>query len=345
MKWLYLPFPRNTITQGFDKNANSLYKEGGLKGHTAIDWETACGTPLPNCATGLCYSIKNKDNFDLSRYRAAYFIVENADGVFEVSYGHLQDIYAEPGKTYGVGEIIGTTGNTGDVYRNGIKVTKYRPGCPGGHLHGPQVRVLKKTKTKSATKTYLTTANGVYKKEGYYYEVLAEKNGYAGCVNPESFFVETLAKDYKTTPMKLELNAEGPHVSRFQTILKTLGYFPQGQKITDFYGPVTAKAYEKFKADTGFFLSTVSPSTTAPGALPSGGMNDEHPKFAFLASPRFWAIVIGAAAGYARLKGWIGDAEITLIGTITAGFVTVRTVDRVADKKVEAAEISSGHGV
>lgn len=58
-------------------------------------------------------------------------------------------------------------------------------------------------------------------------------------------------------------------------------------------------------------------------------MND---KFAFLSSTRFWAIVIGATSFYLQSKGWIGEAEVKWIATIMAGFVTVRTVDRAAEK-------------
>lgn len=55
-------------------------------------------------------------------------------------------------------------------------------------------------------------------------------------------------------------------------------------------------------------------------------------KFAFLTSTRFWTMVIGAVALYLSTKGIIGEAEMILIGTITAGFVTIRTVDRTAEK-------------
>lgn len=62
--------------------------------------------------------------------------------------------------------------------------------------------------------------------------------------------------------------------------------------------------------------------------------------FEFLKSPRFWALVIGAVSLYAQQKGYIGDPEMLLIATITAGFTTIRTIDRGQDKKVQAAEIA-----
>ena len=63
--------------------------------------------------------------------------------------------------------------------------------------------------------------------------------------------------------------------------------------------------------------------------------------FAFLSSNRFWAIIIGALAIYAKTKEWIGDPEMLLIATVMGAFVTVRTIDRLGDAKVEAATIQS----
>jgi hypothetical protein len=51
-------------------------------------------------------------------------------------------------------------------------------------------------------------------------------------------------------------------------------------------------------------------------------------RFEFLQSNRFWALVIGALSIYAQSKGWIGDSEMILIATITAGFTTIKTIDR-----------------
>lgn len=65
---------------------------------------------------------------------------------------------------------------------------------------------------------------------------------------------------------------------------------------------------------------------------------ETNSKWAFLKSTRFWAITIAAVSIYLQAKGWIGDAEMTLISTVMGGFTVVRTVDRFADKKVEAAE-------
>lgn len=54
--------------------------------------------------------------------------------------------------------------------------------------------------------------------------------------------------------------------------------------------------------------------------------------FTFLKSNRFWVLVIGAVAVYAEAKGWIGEPERNLIATLSAVFISVRTLDRTVEK-------------
>ncbi len=68
--------------------------------------------------------------------------------------------------------------------------------------------------------------------------------------------------------------------------------------------------------------------------------NKMSEKFSFLLAPRFIALVIGAIMFYLQTKGVVGEPEMILVNTILAGYITVRTIDRVSDKKVEAAEIT-----
>ncbi len=71
----------------------------------------------------------------------------------------------------------------------------------------------------------------------------------------------------------------------------------------------------------------------------------EDPKWAFLTSVRFWQLALaGIAAGlniWQQSQNWVLGVT-TAIGTWLGGSVVVRTIDRVSDKKVEAAEIASG---
>ena len=54
-------------------------------------------------------------------------------------------------------------------------------------------------------------------------------------------------------------------------------------------------------------------------------------RFEFLTSNRFWAMLVGAVALYLKSKGYLGDAEMILIATITGGFTIVRTIDRATE--------------
>jgi hypothetical protein len=56
-------------------------------------------------------------------------------------------------------------------------------------------------------------------------------------------------------------------------------------------------------------------------------------KFSFLYATRFWALVIGAISIYLKTKGIIGDSEMVLIATITGGFITVKTIDKITEPK------------
>lgn len=195
---VYLPYEKGLIAQRFGDNANPLYKNAGLKGHTAYDWSAAWGSSILNCvADAYCYSVMHKDDPDPSKYRAVFTLVETETGMYEVSYGHCSAILAEVGKTYQVGDIIAKVGNTGDVYAGGHYVTKEEKlagSNAGAHLHGPQIRPVKKVRTTLPGKQYLSDANGIYAdSEGYIYQVLNYDNGYNGCVSLREFSTEQIA--------------------------------------------------------------------------------------------------------------------------------------------------------
>lgn len=59
---------------------------------------------------------------------------------------------------------------------------------------------------------------------------------------------------------------------------------------------------------------------------------NRKPWWDFLTSNRFWAMIIGALSVYLEAKGWLGEPERNLIATLSAIFITVRTVDRGSEK-------------
>jgi len=207
---VYLPYDKKFITQRFGENGNPSYARDGLKGHTAYDWGVPWGTPIPNCVEGLyVYSLLNKDNPDPTRYRAVCGIVETDNGgVYEITYGHCSAITAEVGKTYKVGDVIAKVGNTGDVWVGAHEVTKaerQQGSQAGAHLHGPQIRVLKKTRYTSTYKNYLYDDKGFLCINGWYYGVPDYDNGYNGCVSLRSFSTEKVA--VSTDPIQVVAKA------------------------------------------------------------------------------------------------------------------------------------------
>lgn len=196
---VYLPYAKNFIAQRFGENANSLYASQGLKGHTSFDWGVPWGTPIPNCTpNAYCYSLMHLDDPVLMDYRAIFFIVETETGLYEVSYGHVSHATAEVGKTYQVGDIIGNVGNTGACYVGQHLVTeaeKEAGSHAGAHLHGPQIRLLTKTKYSNMFDHYITLTDGnkYVDKAGYFYGVPGYDNGYNGCISLADFSTETLA--------------------------------------------------------------------------------------------------------------------------------------------------------
>lgn len=228
--------PFQLITQGFGENANDSYAAAGLKGHTGIDFGFAgdmYGKPIPATVTALCYSILNKDNPNLNAYRAVYQVFDDKDFSYEISYGHCSAIFAKPGETLALGDVVGYVGNAGTVYRWGKFVTleeKQAGSHAGSHLHF-QVRKLKKVKERSAKKKYLMTENGYYKKGGYYYEIVDYHNGYNGCIDPAQFFEEP---QYQFT-RDLTVGSVGQDVVELQKRLGVVPTFP-------IFGPKTRTA-------------------------------------------------------------------------------------------------------
>lgn len=247
---VYLPYSKTTITQRFGDNANSLYASQGLKGHTAYDWGVPWGRDIPNCvADAYCYSVMNKDNPDLAQYRAPFFIVETDSGIYEISYGHCSAILAEVGKTYQVGDIIAKVGNTGPVYVGQHEVTKAEKDAgsqAGAHLHGPQIRVLKKTRYSSTYKNYIYDANGLLYKDGWYYGVPDYENGYNGCISLKGYSTETLATK---TPVQVVADALPVVEQGIQIALRT----PEPQKST------LISALSKILISLSTFLKELSP--------------------------------------------------------------------------------------
>ena len=56
------------------------------------------------------------------------------------------------------------------------------------------------------------------------------------------------------------------------------------------------------------------------------------PWWAFAQAPRFWVMLAGIISIYLEKKGLIGQDEMTMIASISALFIAIKTFDRSVDK-------------
>lgn len=229
---IYYPYKsKPQISQGFSKNLTTYYAEGGLLGHTGLDMYRPNGSEILCGVAGKVFSVANKDNKDLMKYRAVYTLVEQ-DGVsYEVSYGHLGEIFVKAGDELKIGDKIGTQSNTGNVATGGTKVTKEMKALgstAGSHLHF-QVRLLKKATKREAGKKYLfETINGSL------YEVPLDKNGFKGCIDPLPYLQDKTAYDYSTSFIE--------KIFKTDTVVRTLRYGMRGDDVRTLQKALNIKA-------------------------------------------------------------------------------------------------------
>lgn len=188
---LYIPFKQWWITQHFGQNGNTYYSEAGLAGHTGVDI-AGMGTDhtIYAATDSYVFSHQNRDNPDLMRYRAVYTLIEDSGIFYELSYGHVSDIYAEIGTSLKRGDRIALESNTGDVASNGKKITlqeKLNGSNAGRHLH-LQLRLVEPVEKRKSGKVYLKDGNGYFKKDGMYFE-RQDIPAYADCTDLLPFLV------------------------------------------------------------------------------------------------------------------------------------------------------------
>lgn len=195
---ILLPFPINTITQFFSQNANPSYNESGLVGHTGYDFGVQHGTTVLFVSDGYVYSVMNKDNPDPSKYRGVFQLVEDGDFVYEISYGHLDTIFAQPQTHVQKGYRVGTVGNTGTVYAGGRLVSteeKLAGSKAGTHCHF-QIRKCRKVSALSPNAQPVFDGFGVLRYKGGFLEVVDYNNGVNGCVDPALHFSDETVQQY-----------------------------------------------------------------------------------------------------------------------------------------------------
>lgn len=220
------PFPINTISQKFGANAVSYYAKNGLKGHTGIDYQVPWGTRIQASIYSYCYSVLSKDSPNLMAYRAVFTLVEDGDITWEISYGHCSEMYAIPGKYILPSETIAKVGNTGQVYANGVIVTKEEKDSgskAASHLHF-QIRKLFRVHANGVLdpkKNWANNGYGLLTANGYNY--YWEQNGYNGCVDPAQFFSSNDSKEIESIiRVEIEVLKKTTDASVYKILLQSI---------------------------------------------------------------------------------------------------------------------------
>lgn len=178
------------ISQKFGGNANLFYAQNGLKGHPGTDIYKAYDAWLVASHDCYVYKIINKNNPDLSKYRAVHTLFQDDGQWYELVYGHCNNIYSKVGDFVPRGALLASMGNTGDVYSQGLPVTpaaRTKPPYPGTHLHW-QLRGVVLSQTALVGNIYLEDAGKPYQdKQGNYYEIPGYNDGYNGCIDAQPY--------------------------------------------------------------------------------------------------------------------------------------------------------------
>lgn len=205
---LYIPYEVvPPISQKFNQNFNTYYKTNGLSGHTGFDFVGRHKDIIYAATDGYIYSSVNKDNSDLTQFRAVYQLVEDNGLVYEICYGHLNDILIPDKVMVKKGEKIGTQGATGNVFVGGVAPSlEQREKGAGSHLH-LQVRLCKPVDKIEKKKHYIRDSKGNLLYKGKYLEIPYYDNGVNGCIDPEPFMVykSAIAGLFSTEKLTLTL--------------------------------------------------------------------------------------------------------------------------------------------
>ena len=197
---------KGKITQYFGGNANPLYRNAGLNGHTGIDWTLGYGKGVTTDNGGYVYKTYTPERPSAGDgFTGVYLLVPmGGEQYMEVCLGHLSKVFVEVGETIPEDYVVGQEGNNGDVYQGGVYYPDGAPnkGTKGSHVH-ENWRPVRRVKKLSGGKHYLNShLGGMYQDtDGYYYEVV-NTNEYRGCIDPLPYSV------YETTAEKIK-NAYG----------------------------------------------------------------------------------------------------------------------------------------
>jgi murein DD-endopeptidase MepM/ murein hydrolase activator NlpD len=240
---IFYPVKPMFVTQKFGSTALlSYYKENGIifKGHNGMDIATAYGSPIRAAHDGIAYyEVDNSQGHGVVIRSSEMFEYEGKEVYFKTVYWHMiEDTnikYKSPVAAYRdltkmgmpvkVGDIIGYADSTGLSTGNHLHFG-LKPCLPGE----PDWMLVN----------------------------VEQDNGYKGAIDPEPYFNGVYAEDMviaqqnPATPFNkdIKLYETGDEVKKLQEFLKKLGYFPQSQACTGYYGTVTRNSVFNFQQNS-----------------------------------------------------------------------------------------------
>lgn len=247
-----------TVGQEFGFNFNPSYAAGGLNGHTGRDRRCGYGSPIYSPHDMFIYKVLTvaHPSNDGTGFTGIFGIVDNGVECYEYLIGHCDPLVTE-GQFVKKGDLIGTEANHGEVYAGGVRITlamQKAGNKEGSHRH-EQKRPVRRVARLGAIKTYLTESyGGPYRdKQGMYYEVWYQNNGYNGCVD------ELLPLFNRT----LLFGSSGYDVWCLQRLLIQKRILLQGYDTGNYYGK-TFDAVSRFQNFKGLSpVGMVGPKTRA----------------------------------------------------------------------------------
>lgn len=191
-------YPDGNIYQHFGENVSLYLVAIQTAGHNGIDIAMTEGTPII-ATRGIVCDVKNTPNGYGKHIRILTDPDENGT-FYELTYGHLGDIYCSIGDRVENGDCIGTMSNTGFVISGGVSYWGNAPSGKGVHLHFG----VRECSTKD------TGWENIYS-DGKKVYIKNYENGLKGAIDPLPFIIEEAFEEPVIPLMK-----------RVITLLKTL---------------------------------------------------------------------------------------------------------------------------
>ena len=121
-KWVWPTESNYMVTNGFSWYHNALDIAGGYGSQIYAANSGVVTMVMGGCSTG---------NLSCNGRGGNYIVVKHNTGNYYTVYMHLKDILVSVGQTVGSGQVVGTMGNTGNVYPVPSSSNPYA----GTHLH------------------------------------------------------------------------------------------------------------------------------------------------------------------------------------------------------------------